>query len=189
MKISQKQTVGVSKFVRRQKKGSGKTFSSLSFNKLAEYSEKELNNNNFKQGYRDGVILIEIEKKLNDFFTCPLIKINKKTKLEAVVKKRRKNENNYISIKALNGKPLPIGKVELVLYRSDVLDEGNERSTNKNWELISFFGIPKEYKSLPMGPVTMMRNQLIKTGGTKANYSSDDWACSVDFWQNYALLK
>ena len=60
MKISQKQTVGVSKFVRRQKKGSGKTFSSLSFNKLAEYAEKELNNNNFKQGYRDGATNVKM---------------------------------------------------------------------------------------------------------------------------------
>ena len=35
----------------------------------------------------------------------------------------------------------------------------------------------------------MMRNQLIKPGGTKADYPSSDWAYSVDFWQNYALLK
>ena len=30
-----------------------------------------------------------------------------------------------------------------------------------------------------MKPTTMMRNQLKLPGGTKANYSSDDWAKSV----------
>ena len=38
-----------------------------------------------------------------------------------------------------------------------------------------------------MGPVTMMRNQLQLTGGTKGNYTSDEWADSVHFWQKYAL--
>ena len=40
-----------------------------------------------------------------------------------------------------------------------------------------------------MGPITMMRNQLCLPGGTKANYPSQEWAKSVNFWQKYALLK
>jgi hypothetical protein len=40
-----------------------------------------------------------------------------------------------------------------------------------------------------MGPVTMMRNQLELPGGTKANYSADEWAYSVEFWQHYAVLE
>ena len=39
-----------------------------------------------------------------------------------------------------------------------------------------------------MGPVTMMRNQLELKGGTKANYSSNEWAEAVKFWQKYAAL-
>ena len=39
-----------------------------------------------------------------------------------------------------------------------------------------------------MGPVTMMRNQLELKGGTKANYSSKEWAEAVQFWQKYAAL-
>ena len=45
---------------------------------------------------------------------------------------------------------------------------------------------PKDIK-MPMGPVTMMRNQLQKPGGTKGIYESDKWAKSVDFWQKYAI--
>jgi len=39
-----------------------------------------------------------------------------------------------------------------------------------------------------MGPVTMMRNQLDLIGGTKASYSSEQWAESVRFWQQYAAI-
>jgi hypothetical protein len=39
-----------------------------------------------------------------------------------------------------------------------------------------------------MGPVTMMRNQLELKGGTKAHYSSEEWAEAVKFWQEYAAL-
>ena len=42
---------------------------------------------------------------------------------------------------------------------------------------------------MPMGPITMMRNQLELEGGTKGEYSSDEWAESVNFWQKYAVLE
>ena len=69
------------------------------------------------------------------------------------------------------------------------MKETNEDETNSEWELIAFYGIPYEVKELPMGPITMMRNQLCLTGGTKGDYSSKEWANSVYFWQKYALLK
>ena len=40
-----------------------------------------------------------------------------------------------------------------------------------------------------MGFVTMMRNQLELPGGTKARYSSEEWAESVKFWQEFAALE
>ena len=44
-------------------------------------------------------------------------------------------------------------------------------------------------EEMPMGAVTMMRNQLQKPGGTKGFYESEKWAESVDFWQQYAILE
>ena len=41
---------------------------------------------------------------------------------------------------------------------------------------------------MPIAPVTMMRNQLNLAGGTKALYSTEEWAKSVQFWQKYASL-
>jgi len=179
--------VGINDFVRRQLKNTGKTYSKLSFEKIAKYAEMQVNKNSYIKGYRDGVILIEVENNLIHNFICPFVKITDKTILKSEMKKRRKEEENYIRIKALNGKTLKTGKVELVLYRNDVLKETNENTTDSDWELISFHAIPDGIKKLPMGPVTMMRNQLQLAGGTKGKYSSEQWAKSVHFWQKYAL--
>ena len=42
-------TVGINDFVRRQVKGTGKTYSSLSSQEIVEYAEMELNHNNFEE--------------------------------------------------------------------------------------------------------------------------------------------
>ena len=117
-----------------------------------------------------------------------IIKIKDDTDLTCKVNKRRPEEENYIQIKALNGERLKTVAVELILYRKDVLKETNENSTNSDWELIAFHAIPEGIDNLPMKPATMMRNQLQLEGGTKAHYSSEEWANSVNFWQKHTLI-
>tara|TARA_B100001996_G_scaffold81141_1_gene59880 strand:- start:127 stop:699 length:573 start_codon:yes stop_codon:yes gene_type:complete len=189
MNSNNKNSVGINSFVRRQIKGSGKTYSSLSFESIREHAKKQLTKGFYKKGYRDGVILVPVENKLLKHFFCPIVKITNNTIFESKPKKRRENEDIYISTKALNGTPLKINAVDLILYRNDVLKETKEEETKSEWELIAFLGIPNGIKELPMGPITMMRNQLCLTGGTKGHYSSEEWANSVSFWQKYALLK
>ena len=183
-------SVGVNNFVRRQVEGSGKTYSPhLSFEEIAKYAEKQLAKDQFYVGYRDGVIIIKVDKKLNKNFVCPFVKINENTVFESSLVQRQPGEEKYIQTVALNGVPLKTGNVELILYRNDVLAENNESSTNKDWELISINAIPLGVKKLPIGLITMMRNQLNLKGGTKANYSAAEWAESVQFWQQFAPLK
>ena len=185
-----KTNVGVNSFVERQTKNSGKTYcKTLSFKEIAKHASNQLKKGLFKNGYRKGVVLVQVDQSLVEDFVCPIIKIDKKTKLIAEQVKRRDDEEPYIRIRALNGNPLKTKNVDLILYRNDVLKETNENETNNTWELISFHAIPKEIKNLPMGPITMMRNQLQLKGGTKGNYSSKQWAESVKFWQEYCFLK
>ena len=185
------ETVGISEFVKEQSKKNGKTQASDKLlNQITQYATDKLNNNQFKEGYRDGVIIIEIKNpEICEKFKCPIVKINNNTKLICNVTKRRENEENYLQIRALNGDILKTGKIELILYRKDVLKETNENSTNDKWELISFHAVPEGIDYLPMGPITMMRNQLQLPGGTKGNYSSKQWAESVNFWQKYAIIQ
>ena len=180
-------TVGVNEFVKRQVKNTGKTYSLISFEEIASYAEGMLNMDKYIKGYRDGVIIIKIKNQLINKFICPFVKIDDDTKLTAEVSRRRDDEEPYIRIKADKGSTLKIGHVDIILYRSDVLKETNEQTTNSDWELISFHAVPHGIDNMPMGPVTMMRNQLQLKGGTKGNYSSQEWAESTRFWQQYAI--
>ena len=140
--------VAVNEFVRRQIKGSGKTYSdSLSFDAMAKDAEKQMDNGNYKEGYREGVRIIRGSKKYTNHFICPYVKINENTELISRVVKRQIGEIPYIH------------------------------------------AIPEGVEKMPMGSITMMRNQLEFPGGTKAKYSSEEWAESVMFWQKYAALE
>ena len=184
-----KESVSVNEFVRRQVKGSGKTYTdSLTFEEIASHGEKQLKKGYYRKGYRDGVILVQVDKKLINHFICPFVKIDETTVLKAEMVRRRPEEEPYIQLRALSGTPLKTGSVDLILYRHDVLAESDEQTSDADWELISFHAIPEGIHDLPIGPATMMRNQLQLTGGTKAYYKSEDWAESVNFWQGYAML-
>ena len=187
--MKNKETVSVNGFVRRQCKDSGKSYViDLSFEEIAQHAKCQLESEKFKKGYRDGVVIVQVDQKLIHHFICPFVKITNETKLSTTLVRRRLEETPYIQIRALNGTPLKTGSVDLILYRHDVLAETNEQTSDADWELISFHAIPEGVHDMPMGPVTMMRNQLQLTGGTKAHYESDDWAKSVKFWQEYAIL-
>jgi len=188
--MKNKETVSVNDFVRRQSKDSGKSYViDLSFEEIARHAKCQLESENFKKGYRDGVVIVQVDQKLTHHFICPIVKITNETKLSATMVQRRPEETPYIQIRALNGTLLKTGSVDLILYRHDVLAETDEQTSAADWELISFHAIPEGVDDMPMGPVTMMRNQLQLTGGTKAYYKSDDWAESVKFWQEYAMLE
>ena len=184
-----KTQVNINEFVSRQIKGSGKTYADgLSFEQIAKHAQEQLSNGKYKPGYRDGVVLVQADNKLLHHFICPFVKIVESTKLRAQLVQRRPEEKSYIQIRAQHGTLLKTGSVNLILYRHDVLVETNENTTDADWELISFHAIPEDITDMPMGPVTMMRNQLQLPGGTKARYNSDLWAESVKFWQEYAVL-
>ena len=188
--MKNKETVSVNGFVRRQCKDSGKSYViDLSFEEIAQHAKCQLESENFKKGYRDGVVIVQVDQKLIHHFICPFVKITNETKLSTTLVRRRPEETPYIQIRALNGTPLKTGSVDLILYHHDVLAETDEQTSAADWELISFHAIPEGVDDMPMGPVTMMRNQLQLTGGTKAYYESDDWAESVKFWQEYAMLE
>lgn len=181
--------VAVNDFVRRQVEGSGKTYATdLTFEEIVNHASVRFETGYFKEGYRDGVVIVEAADEMTSHFVCPYVKIDQATKLKAESVRRREGEEPYIQIRAAMGSPLPVEKVEFILYRHDILKENDEHSSDAEWELISIQAVPEGVDQLPMGPVTMMRNQLALPGGTKAHYSSEEWAEAVRFWQEYAAL-
>ena len=139
--------VAVNNFVRRQNRTSGKTYSNeLSFEFFAKHAEEKLKKNEFESGYRDGVVIVKLDELYVHKVFCPYVKITKDSNLIAKYVKRRPDEEPYIQVRSLNGKPLQAGSVSLILYRHDVLVENNENTTNADWELISINAIPKGRK-------------------------------------------
>ena len=115
-------SVSVNKFVRRQIKGSGKTYTAdLSFEEIASHAEKQLAKGHFDKGYREGVISVQASPELIHHFICPFVRIRENTNLKATVVRRRPDEEPYIQMRALNGAPLKTSTVDLILYRQDVL--------------------------------------------------------------------
>ena len=56
------------------KRGGKTQIINISLNEIAQYAEKKLNQHQFKKGYRDGVIIIEInEETFCQNFICPII--------------------------------------------------------------------------------------------------------------------
>ena len=181
--------VSVNDFVRRQIKGSGKTYShKLSFEEIADHAKDQLKKGCYKIGYREGILIVSVDNSILKYFKCPLVKINQTSRLISKMVKRRDHEQGYIQTRIENGKYSLPSKVELILYSNSVLTENNENSSDSDWELISINSYPEGVKYLPMKPVTMMRNQLELEGGTKAFYSSKEWAESILFWQKYASI-
>ena len=181
--------IDINDFVRRQVKGSGKTYAKpLSFGLIAEHAESQMGKNYFSDGYRDGVRVVHVDQSIVEDFVCPYVKLDESIKIISKLVCRRPGEEPYIQTRAINGTLLIAHKVNLIIYRHDILKENKENTTNANWELISINSIPFGVKDLPMGPVTMMRNQLNLAGGTKAKYTSEEWSRSVRFWQQYAPL-
>ena len=113
---------------------------------------------------------------------------------EIVFESRREGEKPYKKTITF-GKKQPAKHVDVVLYRKDVLEEDSlnkDELTGAEWEIVSVNArITKE--PLPIPPQTMARNQLADTedgaGGTKADYSGDEFAESIMFWNTHCLIR
>ena len=91
--------VAVNDFVLCQKEGSGKSFTNkLSFQQIADHADRQMELGVFKEGYRKGVRIINVDSSLTNKFICPFVRIDTKTKLLARHVQRREGENFYIQI-------------------------------------------------------------------------------------------
>jgi hypothetical protein len=135
-------------------------------------------------GYRDGVILVP---SMTDDFFSGVVEVTPETVLRAEFSARRRGEEPYISVVAVGGRKLPAATVELVLYRRDVLLEDDpETPVEADWHLVSINARPTEGPE-PLTPQAMARNFLALAGGSKAEYSAEEFARSIIYWSTRAM--
>lgn len=151
---------------------------------LVELINNSLDDEDPKPGYRDGVVLVRVPA---EGFFSGLVRLQPGDSLQAEFKARREGEDPFVNVRALKA-PQPAGHVEIVLYSHAVLAEDNEASDDdpEAWEVISVNAQPAP-GDVPMDPMTMARNMLGLAGGTKAEFSAEQFAQSVLFWSQHVM--
>jgi hypothetical protein len=175
-------TLAINDFVKRQTKNSRFSYFDGTWDELLQLVKYNFDNQ--EQGYRDGVILIKVP---SDRFYTSICKIDKDSILESKFEARREGEEPVKRTVIKNGTKTLAQYVKVVLYRHDVLLENNENSTNADWEIISINASIVENE--PMHPMTMARNMLHKEGGTKGEYTGQQFAEALWFWKDYILYE
>lgn len=177
--------VECSEFVKRQTKESGYSHFEGSWNELADIANSYINTNMVKPGYKNGVILISLPRFELYKFKSATVSVTDETKLNVSYAPRQKGEASFIRVSAKANKQ-PAKAVELICYRADVLEEDSDRSTTAEWEIIAI----KARSSLdeePMDPYTMARNFLHLKGGTKGEFTAEQFAKSIVYWNNHSM--
>lgn len=176
--------VACGEFVKRQTPESGFSHYDGSWEDLEDTVEFILSfpTNEVCSGYRDGVVLVTVPASR---FYSAIVSLNEKSKMTANFAARREGEAPFIRISA-KAKKQPAKYAQVVLYRHDVLAENNERETDAEWEIVAIKARVTEEEE-PMDPYTMARNFLHLEGGTKGDFSAEQFAKSILYWNNHCM--
>ena len=117
-----------------------------------------------------------------------MVEVTPETLLKATFEARRDGENACVQVIVLGGEKLPAQLVDIVVYRRDVLlEDGSDAvSTGADWEIVSINARPTEEPE-PLTPMAMARNMLDLPGGTKAEYSAEEFAHAIVYWSRRAM--
>jgi hypothetical protein len=136
-----------------------------------------------KPGYRDGVLLVDVTPA--HWFYSAIVKLDEESKLTANYAPRREGEAPFIRVSAKAEKQ-PAKYASVVLYRRDVLEENNEQSADAEWEIVCIKARVTDEEE-PMDPYTMARNFLHLEGGTKGDFTAEQFAQSIVYWNNHCM--
>lgn len=176
--------VACGEFVKRQTEESGYSHFDGSWTELEDMVEFHMtyNPNAMVPGYRDGVVLLEVPAS---YFFSAVVELDEKLRLKATYAPRRPGEAPFIRVSA-KAKKQPAKFAQVVLYRRDVLAENNENETDAEWEIVAIKARTTVDEE-PMDPYTMARNFLHLTGGTKGDFTAEDFAKSIVYWNNHVM--
>lgn len=121
------------------------------------------------------------------FFLPPRANLVLGMPVYAKIVQRQDHEDPYVETyttaeiaRAFNALILhPAAHADIVCYSADALAEnGEKRSTDCDWEIVAVLCRDKEGRE-PMQPLAMARNFLKKPGGTKSEYTAQEFAESI----------
>ena len=199
--ITLKDTIEFSQFVRRQTVDSPFTHFEGQDWRLLFLIQKALSGNgkHWRQGYREGVVLIDVDASAGEFYTG-LVTLVEGDELVGKFEVRQEGEAPRATMRVKRRyNPRDLGsrrkveakRVEIILYSHDVLMENDEASTPADWEIISINGYPTD-ELAPIDPMTLMHNHFGSSGGTDTNLSPEEFEEKMreafEYFKDKALL-
>jgi len=127
-------SIKLNEFVKRQTKESEFSHFNGTWDQLINKVIRNFEAGRITPGYRDGVILVQVEP--DDFFSA-VVELEEGDKIEGEFKRRREGEEPRLSYRVTNKGKQQAKAVDVVLYRHDILAEDNDNSTEAEWEVIS----------------------------------------------------
>lgn len=135
-----------------------------------------------RPGYKPGVRLIQAPPA---GFYAPVVRLTAESALQAVFEPRREGEEPFIQVTAPGVHKSPAFAVEIVIYSHETL--GDDASTDAEWEIVSI-NARSSSEPEPMTPMAMARNFLELSGGTKAEYTAEEFARAIVFWGQHTIV-
>lgn len=184
--------VAASSFLKEaiEKAGGNRKFSGT-IGELERITEAHLESWEPGTGAVDGdVRLVQVP---TDGFLTDIVEITdaNKDQLEVSYNPRREGEAPVPTIFVRGGEPVPASRVQIVVYRADVLARDSDRSSEAEWEIVAILAdpqLPEGMDMVPMNPHTMARNAAHATGGTLRSYTNEQWFRAVNFWASHARV-
>jgi hypothetical protein len=182
-------TVAISDFVRRQTPESPFSHYDGDLDMVRKNIELAINDGVGKQGYREGVLLIEVSPE--NFYTG-IVELQEGDQLVGEYTARQSGETPRISIYVSGGKKQPAKSVEVVLYSHAVLAENKEQSSDADYEIIAINAVPTEVPA-PIAPNTLMHNHFGSSGGTDTGMSAEEFEAQMResflYWKDKGMLR
>lgn len=172
-------------FVKRQTEQSGYSHFDGTWEELEKIVATAMTNpNNIREGYKPGVLLVDVPCYR---FYSAIVELNESSKLRANYTPRRIGEAPFIRVSVKADKQLAL-YASVVLYSKEVLAENNEATTDADYEIVCIKArvSPEEE---PMDPYTMARNYLHLEGGTKGEFTAQQFAESIVYWNNHCMAQ
>ena len=181
--------IGWSDFaVKRHVEGNGQSYFNISKEQIINLIEENWDKRIPGSGETnvDRKVLVPVSPE--GFLCPPRMPLQKGMPIIAEVITRQEGEDPFVEYyitvedaKKFGFKGTPAKSCNIVCYSAEALQEnGGERSTDCDWEIVAILATEDDVVE-PMPPLTMARNYLEKSGGTKTDYSAQEFAESIYF--------
>ncbi len=145
------------------------------------------------QGYTKGVLEIELNCEFSGVScTSPTVQILPSDQLSACYEPRIEGELPRKGISVLRSSHPPAKFCTVILYSREKLEEGGEKTTGADWDVITILGSDVS-GTPPMSPSTLMANHFGDSGGSATNMSPKAFEAalreSYNYWRGRANVK